>query len=179
MVVIELSGPASSGKTTLMRDLSLILTEKGYKVATISESARSVEDIDLKEVATDEKVAKQFQEQIIKEQFGKVMEAAGDKSNDYVICDRSMFEFGNYAEIYITDEKWVRVYRKTIKRLYNFIGKYDGFFFRSVGFVDDGMRYSANYELEKELFEKRNWYPVIAEMDHTKRLDYIIDALGV
>lgn len=153
-VLVQLHGPASSGKTTLARGLHNKLGGE-----FVDEVIRKV-NVDLKKMCDPHYAAKKEQE-LLELHYATVVDAL--KHNDIVIADRSIYCYGVYTKFYMMNGNLgINDFLAYDKKIGHFIDVMENYLdiisdvytisLDSVGFVDDGYRMSPNYELEKSLF---------------------------
>ena len=147
--LIQIYGPASSGKTTLCNYLKKITGG-----AIITESVREVKDVNLQEICTSQEKSKKFQFAMLLSQYKKILSSKNKASLLY--CDRSLQDFAVYTKLNVKDKDFVKEYQDIVNiysnNLANIFKTYN-YQLHSVGFRDDGFRFSSNYSKECELFD--------------------------
>lgn len=109
--IIAFSGGCFSGKTTTMKALQKVLTEKGYKVNVLSELIRNIVDVPIDELRKDAVKYFEVQKKIITEKINQERHAFNAiykdlncdcKYNTIFLVDRaisdSLFYFENYVD---------------------------------------------------------------------------------
>jgi len=189
--LIQIHGPASSGKTTVANELA---NRIGGIVC--DEIIRKVGDIDLHKLAIDGNYAFKKELQLLKLHYKeletKLKDSIENGGTKYVIADRSLQCYGNYLKLYlVTSGTNVEDYLDYTLKMDFLVSHYHNklkelcgnrmyiFGFDSVGFKDDGFRYSPDYELEKEIFMldrmiNRDKIQTVGSLDNNKRLEQII-----
>ena len=149
--IIFISGPASSGKSTLAKYI-----EKEFNYYRIDEVVRNIPNFDIKKMFKDEEYAKVMQQEALLKYYNSLMDSI--RTYKRIVVDRYFYDFYVYAKMYIKDEIWLKHYWKTIE-LFE-----DGIDFHSNVLVvktypldifeNDGFRYTENYDKECKLFNE-------------------------
>jgi len=183
--LIEFYGPASSGKTTMMHAVASKLSMGGNRVETIVEAVRHL-NYDIAEMCSTPTGRKRMQIDIATTQMRLIKDAIS-RHPDYIVADRSMYDFVNYVELYIgtEDPTFVEVYQLFAKVYYEFLRGIESHIvigLKSVGFVNDGLRYSADYSAEIVQFgshESKYCDAVIHTTDHDERVLQVMHHLNM
>lgn len=147
--LICMYGCASSGKTTTAG----LLKERLSNCIFIEEPVRLL-TIDVARMSNDLKYAKEMQHVILNTHFTNLFYAL--QKYDNVISDRSLLDMINYCKLYLNDESFLDQFEIRARVLQEILHKQcdKAYIFKlnSIGFEDDGVRYSANYQREIDQF---------------------------
>ena len=123
------SGPATSGKTTLVKQVANHLSNMGYNVKVESEKFRETlnkYNISLDEVRKNPNLYLKVEIESIKEQFASEIVSVNSKF-DIVLFDRIVLDYILYSVFYLPISKWmemIKIYSDLIKeslRLFNIV----------------------------------------------------------
>jgi len=169
VTLIELTGPASAGKTTLAKQLA----EKNGWHLVLEPYIDDVEN-----VVTDTDLTKGFQQKMLEEHYDNLMMAL--QAGKTVITDRCLLDVGIYTILYFNkNDGFYQSYLDTVSKAYdNILAYYDDvytFHCKSVGFEDNGVRRAVNYDDEVAMFEEHGRFvaPMKLSNDHDKRINEV------
>ena len=176
---IAFTGPASSGKTTIVNHLSEILSIN-YNVYTVSEIVRNVLkkwNMTLNELLDIPELFYEFQSECIEAQIGVEQELLSS-NYDFVIFDRSIHDYFVYAAIGLPPKLYDQY-----KQKYRYVAtNYDLLLYcEPLDFIDDGVRTQTYVEKGEvgifQMMVKPYATHVLDNNKHYKRLSTVLSLI--
>ncbi|MBA2851686.1 thymidylate kinase [Methanococcus maripaludis] len=158
--IIAFTGPASSGKTTIIDAMIADLEDKDKKVIRISNVTRDVFTLystrygvtSLDDLRDKPAVVFQFQKDCIARQIAMEMSAKLEDV-DFVISDRSVFDYMVYASIFMRFDDYVEYIKVYEQQLH--VSRYDELVYTEpLTYVADNFRTTEGREAEICIYEK-------------------------